>query len=735
MGNDVANARRFSNTAAHDVRPVVAIPDPVDTLDPLLAPVRALRGVGPSLGAMLGRLLGMPKGVEARCLDLLWHLPHAVIERRLQTDSAALIEGERVTLLVEVQQHQPGAAAGRRPRLRPAGARPPYNVRCSTGSAFLHLVFFLAREDHLRRALPAGEQRVVSGVLGRFGREWQIVHPELIARVDEFARTDPLQALYPLTAGLSQHRLGRCIDAALTRLPQLREWQEPAWLASQQWPSFQDAVCRLHQPQAPDDIRPESPARRRLAYDELLAGQLALGLVRARDNRSDGRSIVGHGRLRRTVVSALPFRLTGAQQRAIREIDADLARPERMLRLLQGDVGSGKTLVALLAMVAAVEAGAQAALMAPTEVLARQHHQTLTTLLAPAGLAPALLTGRERGAARTRVLADLAHGRTPIAVGTHALFQDDVRFADLGLAVVDEQHRFGVHQRLELAAKGRRTDLLVMTATPIPRTLVLALYGDMAVSELREKPPGRPPIRTSAISLARLDEITAAVRRALDCGDQLYWVCPAITAEEDDRAAAEQRHAMLRADFGEVVGLVHGRMPVADRDRAMRDFACGKIRLLVATTVIEVGVDVPAAGVMVIEHAERFGLAQLHQLRGRVGRGTRASSCLLLYDEPITAAARARLEVMRATEDGFRIAEEDLRLRGPGEVLGTRQSGLPALRLADLSCHADLLAPARAAARRILRLDPGLRSPRGRALRALLRLFERAGATLYLGSG
>jgi ATP-dependent DNA helicase RecG len=735
MGNDVANSRRFSNTARQEVRQAATICDAGDALGPLLAPVHALRGVGPSLGAMLGRLLDLPKDTEARCLDLLWHLPHSVIERRLQSDSVALREGDQVTLLVGVQQHRPGVAASRPLRFRPSGVRAPYRVRCWTGSAFLHLVFFQAREAYLRRALPEGEQRVVSGVLGRFGREWQIVHPELIASPDEFARAGPLQPLYALTEGLSQRRLGRCIGEALTRLPDLPEWQDPAWLARQQWASFPDSLRRLHQPQAQDDVQPDSPARRRLAYDELLASQLALGLVRAREHRGQGRSIVGDGRLRRAVVAALPFRLTGAQGQAIVEIDVDLARPERMLRLLQGDVGSGKTVVALLAMLAAVEAGAQAALMAPTEVLARQHHQTLATLLAPTGLAPALLTGRERGAVRKRMLADLAQRRSPIAVGTHALFQDEVRFADLALAVVDEQHRFGVHQRLELAAKGRCTDLLVMTATPIPRTLVLALYGDMAVSELREKPPGRPPIRTRAMPLARLDEIIAAVRRALDQGDQLYWVCPAIAAEDDDRAAAEQRYAMLHAHFGAAVGLVHGRMPATDKDRAMQDFARGRVRLLVATTVIEVGVDVPAAGVMVIEHAERFGLAQLHQLRGRVGRGTRASSCLLLYDEPLTAAARARLEVLRATEDGFRIAEEDLRLRGPGEVLGTRQSGLPELRLADLACHADLLAPARDEARRILRLDPGLRHPRGRALRFLLQLFERAGASSYLGSG
>ncbi len=728
MGNDVANPRGFSNSAAPDG----AAHDAAVALGPLLAPVSTLRGVGPTLGARLARLLGVD---GARCLDLLWHLPHAVIERRLQPGPATLGEGERATLLVSVQRHQPGAAAGRGWRLRSGGARSPYKVRCAAGSAIVHLVFFQAREAYLRGVLPEGEERVVSGVLGRFGREWQIVHPELIALPDEFARAGPLQPLYPLTQGVGQRRLGRCIGEARARLPELPEWQDPAWLARQKWPSFDDALRRLHQPDTPDDIRAESPALRRLAFDELLASQLALGLMRAREQRGAGRSIDGDRRLRRAVLRALPFRLTDAQRRAIEEIDADLARPERMLRLLQGDVGSGKTLVALLAMLAAVEAGAQAALMAPTEVLARQHHETLANLLAPAGLVPALLTGRERGAARAHVLADLARGRCPIAVGTHALFQEDVRFADLALAVIDEQHRFGVHQRLELAAKGACTDLLVMTATPIPRTLVLALYGDMATSELREKPPGRPPIRTRAMPLARLDEITAAVQGALARGDQLYWVCPAIAATDDDRAAAEERHAALRARFGKAVGLVHGRMPAAARDRAMRDFAHGKVRLLVATTVIEVGVDVPAAGVMVIEHAERFGLAQLHQLRGRVGRGTRASSCLLLYDEPLTAAGRARLEVLRTTDDGFRIAEEDLRLRGPGEVLGIRQSGLPALRLADLACHADLLAPARDEARRILGLDPGLHHARGGALRILLRLFERAGAIEYLGSG
>ncbi|HSA80650.1 MAG TPA: ATP-dependent DNA helicase RecG [Geminicoccaceae bacterium] len=712
-------------------QPVADQPD--EALAALFAPARTLKRVGPYLEGALSRLFGLPGGVTARRLDLLWHLPQAVVDRSLVDGYAGAAEGERLTLAVVVQQHQPP------PRLRRgrAGAlRQPYRVRCATAAGGLHLVFFRAREAYLREALPEGGQRVVSGILTRYGQDWQIVHPELILAPAEFALTGPVQPIYPLTQGLSGRVLGGLIRQALDGLPELAEWQDPAWLAQRRWPSFAAALGRLHRPTGAADVALDSPARQRLAFDELLANQLALALVRRSATQQAGRVLTGDGRLRRAVLGALPFRLTAGQRQVLAAIEGDMARPARMLRLLQGDVGSGKTLVALLAMLAAVEAGGQAALMAPTEVLARQHQATLARLLAPAGLEPALLTGRERGAGRARLLADLASGRARIVVGTHALFQTGVAFADLAFAVIDEQHRFGVHQRLGLAAKGRQPDLLVMTATPIPRTLVLALYGDMAVSELREKPPGRQAIRTSAMPLARLDHILVAVERALLDGERIYWVCPLIGGAEDaDQAAAERRYQALEARFGSPVGLVHGRMPAADKDRAMRRFAAGEIRLLVATTVIEVGVDVPEATVIVIEQAERFGLAQLHQLRGRVGRGARPSSCLLLYGAPLAPVARARLQIMRATDDGFRIAEEDLRLRGPGEVLGARQSGLPALRLADLAVHADLLAPARDDVRLCLRRDPDLESPRGGALRRLLRLFERAAAVAYLGSG
>jgi ATP-dependent DNA helicase RecG len=708
-------------------------PSAPERLAAWLGPVRALKGVGPRLDGVLARVLGLPPGTGSRRLDLLWHLPHGVIDRRLGPGIAAAKEGERVTLKVLIERHQPAPPARGRANL---ALRRPYRIRCEGG---LQLVFFRARRAYLEAALPAGAWRVVSGPLTRFGRDWQIVHPELILTPAEFADRGPLQPVYPLSRGLSGRMLGRLISQALEGLPELPEWQDEAWLARHRWPSFKAALERLHQPTSAADVALEGPARSRLAFDELLASQLALALVRRSATGQPGRALAGEGRLCQAVLAALPFSLTIGQQTVLAAIRADMARPARMLRLLQGDVGSGKTLVALLAMLGAVEAGGQAALMAPTEVLARQHQSTLARLLAPAGLEPVLLTGRERGADRAGRLAALNAGRGRIAIGTHALFQETVAFADLALAVIDEQHRFGVHQRLGLAAKGQRPDLLVMTATPIPRSLVLALYGDVAVSELREKPPGRHPVRTRALALAGMDRILAAVARALAAGDRLYWVCPQIgegdPAEDRGEPAAEQRYRALRAAFGATVGLVHGRMAGAAKDRVMAGFARGEIRLLVATTVIEVGVDVPEATVIVIEQAERFGLAQLHQLRGRVGRGPRPSTCLLLYGEPLEPSARARLEAMRATDDGFRIAEEDLRLRGPGELLGTRQSGLPALRLADLGAHAALLGAARDEARLCLARDPGLESPRGQALRVLLRLFGGGAATGWLGSG
>ncbi len=502
------------------------------------------------------------------------------------------------------------------------------------------------------------------------------------------------------------------------------------------FPGFAEALLAMHRPEDVEALAPETASRRRLAYDELLASQLALALVRAFRKRSAGRNNVGNGQFVRAIAQALPYRLTGSQQRAVEQIRADMEKPERMMRLLQGDVGSGKTVVALMAMASVAEAGRQSALMAPTEILARQHAERLGPLAAKAGLTLALLTGREKGQERQRILEGLAEGRIQIVVGTHALFQGSVAFRDLGLAVVDEQHRFGVHQRLAIGAKGEAVDVLVMTATPIPRTLALTWFGDMDVSVLSEKPAGRKPIATRAVSLDRYDEVVGAMGRAVEAGAQVYWVCPLVQESETlDVAAATERYEALRELFGDKVGLLHGQMRGAEKDAAMARFVAGENSILVSTTVIEVGVDVPNATVMVIEHAERFGLAQLHQLRGRIGRGEAASTCILLYKGPLGPVAEARLTIMRETEDGFRIAEEDLKLRGEGDVLGSRQSGMPGFRLARPEIDGDLLLAARDDARLCVERDPGLESPRGQALRALLYLFERDAAVRLLKAG
>ncbi|MFQ5984789.1 MAG: ATP-dependent DNA helicase RecG [Alphaproteobacteria bacterium] len=688
-------------------------------LYPLFTPVTSLKGVGPRLGKLIARAAG-PKVV-----DLLWHLPSGLVDRRFSPNVGAAPPGVVATLTVRVEAHLP-----------PANKRQPYRVRCADETGRLYLVFFHAHEDYLTKALPEGEVRVVSGRVDHFGSQIQMTHPDHIVPVSEKETIASVEPVYPLTTGLTPKPLAKAIREALKQAPDLAEWVDPAYLERQRWRSWREAVAAVHGPRSEANLDPAHADRRRLAYDELLANQLALALIRAQQRRRPGRRLRGDGRLRSAALKALPFELTASQRRAIDEIGADMADNQRVLRLLQGDVGSGKTVVALMAMLIAVEAGAQAALMAPTEILARQHFAVIEPLARAADVEVGLLTGRDKGKAREHLLAGLASGSVAIAVGTHALFQEGVAFRDLGFAVIDEQHRFGVHQRLTLGAKGPGADMLVMTATPIPRTLVLSAYGDVDVSRLPEKPAGRKPITTRALPLTRLDEVVRAVRRALDRGAKVYWVCPLVDESEAvDLAAAAERHAHLARVFGERVGLVHGRMKGPERDAVMEAFAGGPVDVLVATTVIEVGVDVPEASVMVVEHAERFGLAQLHQLRGRVGRGETRSSCLLLYAPPLTEMARARIGILRETDDGFRIAEEDLRLRGAGELLGTRQSGFPVFRLADLVTHEDLLAAARDDARLVLARDPGLNGPRGQALRHLLYLFERDAAVKYLRSG
>ncbi|MBP0462860.1 ATP-dependent DNA helicase RecG [Roseomonas sp. PWR1] len=692
---------------------VSAQPDPertqgADALAPLLAPIAALKGVKENEARLIAKAAGGP-----RVLDLLLHLPERyLLRRRIERPSQAMPDGE-VLVQAVIGSHKAGRSAQGRPYVR---------VRCEAGGERLTAFLMNWQKPWAEKALPVGSARWLAGTLKEEeDGDWVIVNPQVAAREETIPRVQPV---WPLTGALTLPQVTRAMGAALPLLPDFAEWQDAPLLRREGWPGFAAALRALQAP----DAEPGEPPRKRLAYDELLSGQVALGLVRRRSRERPGRALSGDGALRAKALAAFGFPPTEAQRQAIGEIDADLAAPRRMLRLLQGDVGAGKTLVALMAMLRAAEAGAQAALMAPTELLARQHLRTFERLCGAAGVPVALLTGSVKGKERKRVLAGLADGSIPLVLGTHALFQEGVLFRDLGLAVVDEQHRFGVAQRLMLAEKGEAVDLLVMTATPIPRTLLLTQWGEMAVSRLAGKPPGRQPITTRIVSQDRLADIVARLGEALAREDRAYWVVRAISgSERDDSVAAEDRFAELSARFPGVVGLAHGMQDIEVREAALADFAAGRTRLLVATTVIEVGVDVPEATIMLIEQAERFGLAALHQLRGRVGRGTRPSSCLLVHSPGLTEGEKRRLLVLRDSEDGFVIAEEDLRQRGGGDALGARQAGLPGARLLDPredpEEYARLVDIAHRDAELLLQKDPALAGPRGRAARQLLALF------------
>jgi ATP-dependent DNA helicase RecG len=689
-------------------------------LNALFAEIETIPGVGPRLAEALAALgVRLPK-------DLLFTLPGAVVDRRPVASLRDAVLPGTATTTVTVGAHMPPRSKGR-----------PWRVQVRDAALDFQIVYFHARGDQVERLLPTGQRRVVSGKVELFDGVAQMTHPDHVLRPEEAAGLPAFEPVYPLTAGLTQRALARAIAAALDRTPDLAEWIDGPLVAREGWPGWRAALLAAHAPQGTQALAETDPARRRLAYDELFAHQLTLALARQSLRRQKGRETHGTGRLRDMVLRALPYSPTGAQTRAVAEIAADMGQPLRMNRLLQGDVGAGKTLVALMALLIAVEAGGQGAMMAPTEILARQHLDGLAPLAAMAGVRIDILTGRDKGQERADKLADLAAGRIDILVGTHALFQKDVAFRDLRLAIVDEQHRFGVAQRMELGAKGQAADVLVMTATPIPRSLALATYGDMDVSILDEKPAGRLPIRTALVSDARLDEVVERLRRAVDEGRQAYWVCPLVDDSETvDYASAEARFRTLRAALGEgVAGLVHGQMPPAEKDGAMARFVSGQTRVLVATTVIEVGVNVPSATVMVIERAETFGLAQLHQLRGRVGRGSEASTCLLMYQAPLSEAGMRRLTILRDTEDGFRIAEEDLAMRGAGDLIGTAQSGLPRFRIADLERQAALMQVAQDDARRLLAEDPRLEGPRGQAARCLLWLLDQDRAIRLIGVG
>ncbi len=690
-----------------------------DILFPLFADISTVSGVGPRSADLLGKAMGR------RIRDVVLTPPSGLIERKRLPGISSAVDGDMVILKVRVGTHRPGATR-----------RLPYRVFVSDGSGQLELTFFHARPDYLRRQLPEGADVIISGKIEHFRGQPQMTHPDYILPLKDAGDIPEYETIYPLTSGLSQKMARKAVIGALEKTPELPEWLDPAMRAQNQWPSWLEAIQSLHAPASKIEAGEDTLHRRRLAYDELLARQFALALVREHTRAKSGRSFKATGEYVREVLDAAPFKPTGAQSRTFAEIKADLTAPTRMARLLQGDVGAGKTFVAALASAHVCEAGAQVAIMAPTEILARQHKKSLESFLAPANLTVEALTGRDKGGQRKAILCGLADGHIDVICGTHALFQEHVEFANLGLAIIDEQHRFGVRDRLRLSQKGQKPDILVMTATPIPRTLALTSYGDMDISRLDEKPMGRKPIETRIVPVEKMHAVMDGLQRVLDKGEQVYWVCPLVEDSDlIDLASAEERYRHLSARFGDRVGLLHGRLKPQEKEAISESFKRGQYDILVATTVIEVGVDAPGATVMVIEHAERFGLAQLHQLRGRVGRNDKQSSCILLYKGPLGVNSKARLNIMRETEDGFRIAEEDWNLRGSGDLLGARQSGLPDYKLANLDKHKSLLETAVTDARHFAATDPNLASERGKAMLNLLYLFEQDVGVKLMQSG
>lgn len=695
-------------------------PAPAPAAAALLAPARAPKGARKETMALIGKVAG---GDLVRDLVLL--APHNAIDRRKRVPIGETEDGEIVTIEAEVDAHLP------------AYRKLPYRIRLRDESGFLTVAYFRPNEEMLKRMWPEGQTRLISGKVTIYDGMRQMLHPDYVVDPAKGEAPPPVEPVYPLTQGLPGRTLQRTIQAALDTVPETPEWLEGSTVKAHDWPDFRTALEHMHRPASPEDVALESPFRTRLAYDELFARQCALRLRRVHRRKSAGRSVTGDGSLSAKMLSALPYAPTGAQSRAADEILKDMAEPAPMLRLLQGDVGSGKTLVAALAMARAAEAGLQSAMMAPTDLLARQHGATLEPLLAAAGMRMAVLTGRDKGKERKAILAGLASGEIAVVVGTHALFQDEVDFHDLGLIVIDEQHRFGVSDRMRMVAKGFAPHVLVMSATPIPRTLALSIHGDMDLSVLDEKPPGRMPIKTATMPVSRMDEVMEAIGEARRRGERAYWVCPLIEESEAiDLAAVDDRHKELSAFFGgKGVEIVHGKMSGPAREAAMERFRTGESFLLVATTVIEVGVNVPEATIMVIEHAERFGLAQLHQLRGRVGRGEKQGSCVLLWKPPLSEHAKQRLDAFRRTDDGFVISELDYKMRGAGDVLGVQQSGLPPFRLVSPEAHGDMLGAADKEARLAVERDPALSSERGQAIRLVLALFGYTDAAELARSG
>lgn len=688
-------------------------------LDPLFLSVQRIPGIGPTLAKNLERLAG------PCLLDVLYHFPLTVIDRRR---------------VVTIDNLQPGVVNTTKGRVvsitKGQKFSQPTRVTLQDDTGFLQITFFKNQGDYLAKTFPVGQERVVSGRVELYQGTPQMSHPDKVTTPDKLSAVAGLEPVYPLTAGTTLATVQKAVAYALDKAPNLPEWLDGELIKQQKWPSWRDALAAVHGMQDSTILEPSHPAKQRLAYDELLAQQLALALTREKRQERPRKPLSPTGSHYQTLLESLPFALTAGQQHALQDITGDMQKDVAMCRLLQGDVGSGKTIVALLSAAWVTDSGAQTAYMAPTDILARQIYANAQTLAEKSGLRVAILTGREKGKAREKILESLEAGEIDLLIGTHALVQDTVNFKNLGLAIIDEQHRFGVNQRMTLSQKGDNPHLLVMTATPIPRSLALTVYGDMDVTSVKDKPPGRIGIQTVVINQDRLDEIVTSIQRKIEKNERIFWVCPLVEeSEKMDLAAATDRYNALNLVFPGKVGLVHGRMKGDEKDAVMQQFVRGDIAILVATTVIEVGVNVPEATVMVIEHAERFGLSQLHQLRGRIGRGDLPGTCLLVYAPPLGETAKKRLNTLRDSDDGFYLAEMDLELRGAGDVLGTKQSGLPAYKVAQLDVHGDLLAMAQQDAKLIIQRDPQLNAERGKNLRLLLHIFKRDQADQFLSAG
>jgi ATP-dependent DNA helicase RecG len=686
--------------------------------------ISKIKGVGEKTSKNLSRLFNGLEAPEANFRDALFHLPYNVIRRQNNVKLLFLENGANIIATVTVENVEEKRIRG----------RAIYNIICRNDSGYLTLVFFNAFADYIKTNFKVGKKIAVSGVVERFNNALQIAHPDYVVADESFI---PLcEPVYPLTYGVNNKMLYRTIKNLLSQMPKLEEWADNEYIKQNRFLSFNDSLQKLHHLNSLDDLAIDNVYRRRLAFDEILANQLALAISRKSVAKQAGNKIITNKNHYNQFTKNLPFSLTEDQRSVINEIFSDFKSGNRMFRLLQGDVGSGKTAVAIATMIDAVEAGFQTAFMLPTEILAQQQYESIKQVLQNnyfknLNIECCLITGSTKKAEKARLLEEIKQNRIQIVIGTHSLFQEAVGFANLGYIVIDEQHRFGVKQRLELSQKGDATHVLLMSATPIPRTLAMTIYGDLEVSSIHQKPAGRKKIDTRTISKERADDVIERIKVAIEKDNRVYWVCPLVKLneelpleEQNLNASAEERYKTLKPIFGDAIRIVHGQMKPKEKDAAIEDFRSGKAKVLVSTTVIEVGVNVPEATIIIIENAEKFGLAQLHQLRGRVGRSDRDSSCILLYGEKLGETSRKRLQILRETDDGFKIAEEDLILRGSGDIVGTKQSGLPEYKFALLPEHKDLLFAARDYVKIILNKDPGLSSEIGKNLRILLKLFD-----------